>query len=45
MQHHASWLKSQCNELEVLERVGKSDLIYAKVKELCKDEHEEVKKQ
>lgn len=31
----AKWWESQCNKLEDLERIGRSDLIYAKVKELC----------
>ena len=28
------WWKEQCSELEVLERKGRTDLIYAKVREL-----------
>lgn len=34
-----SWWESQCSELGDLEGLGRSDLIYAKVKELCQDKH------
>ncbi|KAG7483031.1 hypothetical protein JOB18_037166 [Solea senegalensis] len=32
-----SWWEFQCNELEALERMGRSDLVYAKVNELSKE--------
>ena len=32
---HAKWWVNQCSELEEPERRGRSDLLYAKVKELC----------
>ena len=31
----AEWWERQCCELEEMERKGRSDLLYAKVKELC----------
>ncbi|KAG7494822.1 hypothetical protein JOB18_038345 [Solea senegalensis] len=36
----SSWWEFHCNELEDLERMGRSDLVYAKVNELSKEKRE-----